>query len=46
MHVHRPLWEAGVTLAEARERVAWHEAMADRNASPSDKLQVPTTWQS
>ncbi len=40
----RALWEAGVAVAEARERVVWHEAMADRGAAPSDKMQVGSTF--
>lgn len=36
----RPLWEPRVALAEARERVAWHEAM-DSGAPPSERQQVP-----
>jgi hypothetical protein len=41
--VRRPLWEPHVLLAEARERVAWHEAM-DSGAAPSDRQQVWTFW--
>ena len=40
LHVRRPLWEPQVLLAEARERVCWHEAM-DSGAAPSDRQQVP-----
>ena len=39
----RPLWEAGVSLVEARERVAWHEAMADPAEAPTDRLQARNT---
>ena len=39
LRLRRPLWEPQVLLAEARERVAWHEAM-DSGAAPSDRQQV------
>jgi len=35
-----PLWEDGVELAEARERMAWHEAMGRSGGAPSEHLQA------
>ena len=35
-----PLWADGVELAEARERMAWHEAMGRGGNAPAEHLQA------
>lgn len=35
-----PLWSERVALAEARERVAWHEAMARGSGASAEHIQV------